>query len=199
MLFGRKNKKPIKINDKGAVEWKYTTCGYCSNGCSIEVGLNKDGKAVSARGVGDADVNRGKLCIKGIFEYELFETEGRGRVPLVRDRSHQPFQQASWNQALDKVATAIQRIQDSYSRDAFAIVSTGQIKGLWLIATNPMTSMPNTARIRKTLEKLEFLVVQDAYADVETNEYSHVFLPAAIWAEKEGGVYQYRTPCQPHS
>jgi assimilatory nitrate reductase catalytic subunit len=28
--------------------------------------------------------------------------------------------------------------------------------------------------------------VQDAYADVETNEYSHVYFPAALWAEKEG-------------
>ena len=127
MLFGRKKKNPIKLADKGAVDWKYTTCGYCSTGCSIEVGLNKDGKAVSARGVGDADVNRGKLCIKGIFEYELFETEGRGRVPLMRDRSHQAFQQAGWDQALDKVAAEIQRIQGSYGRDAFAIVSTGQV------------------------------------------------------------------------
>ncbi|TCK17641.1 nitrate reductase (quinol-dependent) catalytic subunit [Thiogranum longum] len=471
MLFGRHKKNPIKLADKGAVEWKYTTCGYCSTGCAIEVGLNKDGKAVSARGVGDADVNRGKLCIKGIFEYELFESGGRGRVPLMRDRIHEPFREANWDQAMDKTASEIQRIQEAHGRDAFAIVSTGQImteefytlgklargvvgtnnydgnttlcmasavsgykrsfgsdgppgcyddfehtdcllaigsnlpeqhpiiywrmrearekrpfplivvdprvtmlaqnadmhlpispgtdlvllnslayvileeglqdedyirahttdfeafkatvqdydpltasklcgidedtirnvarvyakassamtiwtmginqsthgsdgvvainnlnlitgnigkpggsslsitgqcnamgtrewsscsglpgyralekpqdrkdiaefwgidedffpekrglfmtdilpaietgqiKGLWLIATNPMTSMPNTARIRKTLEKLDFLVVQDAYADVETNEYSHVFLPAAIWAEKEG-------------
>jgi len=127
MLFGRKKKNPIKLADKGAVDWTYTTCGYCSTGCSIEVGLNADGKAVSARGVGDADVNRGKLCIKGIFEYELFETEGRGRVPLMRERNHQAFQQAGWDQALDKVAAEIQRIQGSYGRDAFAIVSTGQI------------------------------------------------------------------------
>lgn len=70
--------------------------------------------------------------------------------------------------------------------DIFPAIETGQIKGLWLVATNPMTSMPNTARIRKTLEKLDFLVVQDAYADVETNEYSHVYFPAAVWAEKEG-------------
>jgi assimilatory nitrate reductase catalytic subunit len=70
--------------------------------------------------------------------------------------------------------------------DILPAIETGQIKGLWLVATNPMTSMPNTARIRKTLEKLEFLVVQDAYRDVETNEYSHVYLPAAVWAEKEG-------------
>jgi assimilatory nitrate reductase catalytic subunit len=70
--------------------------------------------------------------------------------------------------------------------DILPAIETGQIKGLWLVATNPMTSMPNTARIRKTLEKLEFLVVQDAYRDVETNEYSHVYLPAAVWAEKQG-------------
>ena len=73
-----------------------------------------------------------------------------------------------------------------FMTDILPAIETGQIKGLWLIATNPMTSMPNTARIRKTLEKLEFLVVQDAYSDVETNQYSHVFLPAAVWAEKEG-------------
>ncbi len=73
-----------------------------------------------------------------------------------------------------------------FQTDIFPAIETGQLKGLWIIATNPMTSMPNTPRIRKTLEKLDFLVVQDAYEDVETNEYSHVYLPAAIWAEKEG-------------
>jgi assimilatory nitrate reductase catalytic subunit len=70
--------------------------------------------------------------------------------------------------------------------DIFPAIETGQIKGLWLVATNPMTSMPNTARIRKTLEKLECLVVQDAYADVETTQYAHMYLPAAVWAEKTG-------------
>ena len=37
-----------------------------------------EGKAVSSRGVADADVNRGKLCLKGIFEHELFDSAGRG-------------------------------------------------------------------------------------------------------------------------
>ncbi|MBI5040549.1 MAG: nitrate reductase [Gammaproteobacteria bacterium] len=127
MLFGRDKKNPIKLVDKGAVEWKYTTCGYCSTGCSIEVGLDKDGRAVSSRGVGDADVNRGKLCIKGILEHELFESAGRGRVPLLREQIHEPFRQAGWNEALDKTSNEIKRIQERYGRDAFAIVSTGQI------------------------------------------------------------------------
>jgi ferredoxin-nitrate reductase len=70
--------------------------------------------------------------------------------------------------------------------DIFPAIETGEIKGLWLVATNPMTSMANQARIRKQMEKLEFLIVQDCYEDVETNEYAHVYLPASIWAEKEG-------------
>ena len=70
--------------------------------------------------------------------------------------------------------------------DIFPAIETGQIKGLWLIATNPMTSMPNLPRIRKAFQNLEFLVVQDVYEDVETNQYSHVYFPAAVWAEKEG-------------
>ena len=127
MLFGRKTKNSVNIADKGVVDWKYTTCGYCSTGCSIEVGLNAQGKAVSSRGVTTADVNRGKLCLKGIFEHELFEAPGRGRVPLMRDKFHQPFQETTWDQALDRTAGEIQRIQQNYGRDAFAIVSTGQI------------------------------------------------------------------------
>ena len=128
MLFGRKKKNPIKIADKGVVEWRYATCGYCSTGCSIEVGLDGNGQPVASRGVGDADVNRGKLCIKGIFEHELFrKTPGRGDKPLMRDNRWEAFREVSWDEALDKVGDEIERIQGAYGRDAFAIVSTGQI------------------------------------------------------------------------
>ncbi len=127
MLFGRSKKNPIKIADKGVVEWKYTTCGYCSTGCSIEVGLNDKGDAVASRGVAAADVNRGKLCLKGIFEHELFTTPGRGSTPLMREKHYDKFREASWDESLDKVSSEIKRIQEKYGRDAFAIVSTGQI------------------------------------------------------------------------
>jgi len=73
-----------------------------------------------------------------------------------------------------------------FMTDILPAIETGEIRGIWLIATNPMTSMANTGLMRKLLAKLDFLVVQDAYADVETNQYSHVFLPSAVWAEKEG-------------
>ncbi len=127
MLFGRNKKNPIKLNDHGVVEWKYATCGYCSTGCSIEVGLNTDGKAVTSRGVADADVNRGKLCLKGLAEHRLFESSGRGTEPLVRDQIHAPFQPSSWDAALDKTHAELTRIQEKYGRDSIAIISTGQM------------------------------------------------------------------------
>ena len=127
MLFGRKHKNPIKIADKGVVEWKYTTCGYCSTGCSIEVGLDRSGAAVASRGVAGADVNRGKLCIKGIFEHELFESAGRGTQPLMRASRLDEFAPTDWDSALDHVGNEIKRVQKTYGRDSFAIISTGQI------------------------------------------------------------------------
>jgi predicted molibdopterin-dependent oxidoreductase YjgC len=127
MLFGRGTKNPIKIADKGVVDWKYTTCGYCSTGCSIEVGVDAKGKAVATRGVADAPVNQGKLCIKGIFEHELFDSENRGITPLIRERRIDPYREAGWEQALDYAATEIERIQSLHGRDSLAVVSTGQI------------------------------------------------------------------------
>lgn len=128
MLFGRKQKNPIKIADKGVVEWKYATCGYCSTGCSIEVGLDEDGEPVASRGLADADVNRGKLCVKGIFEHELFrKTAGRGNKPLKRKSFNDEFEEVTWKQALDFTADEIKRIQEKYGRDSFSIISTGQI------------------------------------------------------------------------
>lgn len=127
MLFGRKKRNPIKIPTKEVVEWKYSVCNYCSTGCAIELGLGEDGKVVTSRGVADADVNRGKLCIKGILEQELFESPGRGSVPLLRDSYDKPWNVSSWDNALDTSAQKIKQIQDKYGRDSFAVVSTGQL------------------------------------------------------------------------
>lgn len=127
MLFGRKNRKPISIPSKKVKEWKYTTCNYCSTGCSIEIGLDENKKIVTSRGHAGADVNRGKLCIKGLLEHELFTTPGRGTEPLIRNQHFEKFEQTSWDNALDTTAEKIKQIQEKHGRDAFAIISTGQL------------------------------------------------------------------------
>ncbi|TQV84697.1 nitrate reductase [Exilibacterium tricleocarpae] len=127
MLFGRNDRKPIVIPQKKVKQWKYTTCNYCSTGCAIQIGLDAAGRVVTSRGHAGADVNRGKLCIKGILEHELFDSPGRGAEPLWRDKLHQPWQPVDWDTALDHTAARIKAIQAEHGRDSFAVVSTGQL------------------------------------------------------------------------
>jgi len=73
-----------------------------------------------------------------------------------------------------------------FQTDIYHAIETGEIKGIWLIATNPLSSLPNSERVRRAMQKLEFCVVQDCYEDTESAQYAHVYLPAGTWAEKEG-------------
>lgn len=127
MILTRRKHKPIRIPAKPVAEWKYTTCNYCSTGCSIELGLDSSGKIVTSRGHAGADVNRGKLCIKGILEQDLFESPGRGTGPLLRQNRHQSFAPTDWPTAIDHTAQRIKDIQKEHGRDSFAVVSTGQL------------------------------------------------------------------------
>lgn len=65
-------------------------------------------------------------------------------------------------------------------------IESGDIKGLWIIATNPAHSWINQDRFTSLREKLEFLVVQDMYATTETAKMADLLLPAASWGEKNG-------------
>ncbi|MAD42716.1 MAG: molybdopterin oxidoreductase [Arcobacter sp.] len=64
-------------------------------------------------------------------------------------------------------------------------IEAGEIKALWLVATNPLVSFPDQKKLRRALNKLELLVVQDAFKS-ETAFKSDVVFSAATWSEKEG-------------
>jgi assimilatory nitrate reductase catalytic subunit len=65
-------------------------------------------------------------------------------------------------------------------------IERGDIRGLWVIATNTAHSWINQGRFHAIRDKLEFLVVQDMYATTETACTADLVLPAAGWGEKEG-------------
>ena len=64
-------------------------------------------------------------------------------------------------------------------------VIDGRIKGLWIIATNPVVSFPNRELLEHALGQLDLLVVQDGF-ETPTTALADVVLPAAIWGEKDG-------------
>ncbi len=61
-----------------------------------------------------------------------------------------------------------------------------EIRGLWVVATNPVHSWINQGTARDILDRLDFLVVQDMYHNTETAQMADLVLPAAGWGEKEG-------------
>jgi len=104
--------------------WVKTTCGYCSVGCGMLVGV-KDNKAVTVRGNPDHPVNLGKLCPKGLSEHHILDAPGRAKQPLLRkDGKLVPV---SWDEALTVMLEKISAVQQKYGNDALGVISTGQL------------------------------------------------------------------------
>lgn len=110
-----------KIPDR----WVSSTCGYCSVGCGMFIGV-KDGRAVSVRGNPDHPVNKGKLCPKGLSEHYTLEASNRARYPLLRNKRGRLVRMA-WDEALATMAERFQAAQGKYGRGALGVVSTGQL------------------------------------------------------------------------
>ncbi len=64
-------------------------------------------------------------------------------------------------------------------------VEEGKVKALYIFGEDPMRTDPDIGHIRKMLEGLEFLVVQELFM-TETAKFAHVVLPGMSYAEKEG-------------
>ncbi len=72
--------------------------------------------------------------------------------------------------------------------DMFRAVHDGRIKFLWVMATNPAVSMPDTGFVREALARCETVVVSDVIAATDTASFAHIRLPALGWGEKDGTV-----------
>ena len=72
--------------------------------------------------------------------------------------------------------------------ELFRAVGDGRIKALWIMATNPVDSMPEADVVRAALQSCPFVVVSDVTAKTDTTAYAHVLLPSLAWGEKDGTV-----------
>ncbi len=70
--------------------------------------------------------------------------------------------------------------------EMFDALNDGKLKAVWILCTNPLTSMPDVRTAEAGLKKAKFVVIQDISNKIETLPYADVVLPAAAWAEKEG-------------
>jgi anaerobic selenocysteine-containing dehydrogenase len=109
---------------KHADSWVNSTCGYCSVGCGMQLGV-RNGKVVSVRGDPDHPVNTGKLCPKGLAEHYALDAKDRARYPLLRKNGR--LTRIDWEQAIDTLVQQFRAVQSKYGPESLGIVSTGQL------------------------------------------------------------------------
>ncbi|MDK8754395.1 nitrate reductase [Acinetobacter radioresistens] len=100
----------------------------------------------------------------------------------LENESHQQLVQNFWQSPYIAKQAGLKAV------DLFQAVESGKIKAIWIMATNPVVSMPDADQVKRALEKCDFVVVSDICQNTDTTQYADVLLPALGWGEKDGTV-----------
>jgi assimilatory nitrate reductase catalytic subunit len=72
--------------------------------------------------------------------------------------------------------------------ELFSAIESGKVKAVWIMATNPVVSLPDSDRVRRALEQCELVVVSDCMALTDTTAFADILFPATTWGERSGTV-----------
>ncbi len=102
-----------------------TTCAYCGVGCSFRAEMkgeqvirmvpNKDGKA-----------NHGHSCVKGRFAFGYATHKDRMTKPMIRANIKDPWQEVSWEEAINYAASELKRIQAKYGKGSIGGITSSR-------------------------------------------------------------------------
>ena len=106
----------------GASTWTKSVCRFCGTGCGLYVGV-RDGKVVAVSGDKD-NHNAGYLCMKGALLPEIMNAPDRLQHPLVRKNGK--LERASWDEAMNLVASKFHDAIDKFGPDSVAFYGSGQ-------------------------------------------------------------------------
>lgn len=100
-----------------------TSCAYCGVGCQLEMWVH-DGRLVKVDGA-DVVPNYGSTCVKGRFGHDFVNSGERLRTPLVRRNGM--LVQATWEEAIGRIASELDRIRRSHGPDAIAGLASARV------------------------------------------------------------------------
>ena len=92
-----------------------TTCAYCGVGCSFKAEM-KGAEVVRMVPNKDGHANHGHSCVKGRFAFGYATHKDRITKPMIRQRITDPWQEVSWEEAINHAASEFKRIQAKYGR-----------------------------------------------------------------------------------
>jgi len=106
------------------VETTDTTCPYCGCGCNIT--LSTHGDQVIRVGSSADNHNKGWLCAKGRFGFDFINSSERLKWPLVRKKKGGELERATWEEALDLVASKLGEIVEKNGPDSVGGLSSAR-------------------------------------------------------------------------
>jgi assimilatory nitrate reductase catalytic subunit len=72
--------------------------------------------------------------------------------------------------------------------DLIDAMASGKVKAVWVMATNPLVSLPHREKVERAFKNCDLVVVSDCIAKNDTLDFADVKLPATGWSEKDGMV-----------
>ena len=90
----------------GVPTWYASTCTECASGCGVHV-KTREGRAIKLEGNPEHPINRGKLCSRGQASLQGLYNPGRIKTPMLR--SGNSFSAISWDDAIARLATEVNK------------------------------------------------------------------------------------------
>ncbi|MEK9771052.1 MAG: formate dehydrogenase subunit alpha [Nitrosomonadales bacterium] len=114
------------VIDHGVPDRKVTTtCAYCGVGCSFNAEM-KGEELVRMTPDKNGGANHGHSCIKGRFAWGYATHKDRITTPMIRKSIHDPWQQVSWEEAVQYAAKELKRIQEKYGKDSVGAINSSR-------------------------------------------------------------------------
>ena len=102
-----------------------TTCAYCGVGCAFKAEMRGE-EVVRMVPYKDGKANRGHSCVKGRFAWGYATHKERILKPMIRKKITDPWQEVSWDEALDYAASELKRIQSKYGRTSIGGITSSR-------------------------------------------------------------------------
>lgn len=102
-----------------------TTCAYCGVGCSFKAEM-KGNEVVRMTPYKDGKANEGHACVKGRFAFGYATHKDRITQPMIRESIHDPWQEVSWETAVNHTAKRFKEIQAKYGRTSIGAISSSR-------------------------------------------------------------------------
>ena len=102
-----------------------TTCAYCGVGCSFNAEM-KGEELVRMTPNKNGGANHGHSCVKGRFAWGYATHKDRITTPMIRKSIHDPWQEVTWDEAINYAASEIKRIQKKHGTDSVGAINSSR-------------------------------------------------------------------------